>query len=52
MLEWILHKYGEKFWTGCIWVRIGTSGGPLWTWLWTFGFYNMRGISWLVEWPL
>jgi len=20
-----------KVWTGCIWLRLGTSGGPLWT---------------------
>jgi hypothetical protein len=22
MLEWILGKYGERVWTGCIWLRI------------------------------
>jgi hypothetical protein len=27
ILEWFLGKYGMKLWTGCIWVRIGTSGG-------------------------
>jgi hypothetical protein len=26
ILEWILGKYGEKVWDGCIWIRIGTSG--------------------------
>jgi hypothetical protein len=26
ILEWILGKYGGKAWTGCIWIRIGTSG--------------------------
>jgi hypothetical protein len=26
ILEWMLGKYGEKFWTGFIWLRIGTSG--------------------------
>jgi hypothetical protein len=26
ILEWILEKYGGKEWTGCIWLRIGTSG--------------------------
>jgi hypothetical protein len=25
ILEWILRKYGGKLWTGCIWLRIGTS---------------------------
>jgi hypothetical protein len=28
-LEWILRKYGGKVWNGCIWIRIGTSGGLL-----------------------
>jgi len=25
--EWML---GRKMWTGCIWLRTGTSGGLLW----------------------
>jgi hypothetical protein len=29
ILEWILWKYGVKLWTGCIWLRIRTSGEPL-----------------------
>jgi hypothetical protein len=29
ILEWILGKKGGKLWTGCIWLRIGTSGGLL-----------------------
>jgi hypothetical protein len=29
ILEWILEKYGGKVWTGCTWLRIGTSGGSL-----------------------
>jgi hypothetical protein len=29
MLEWILGKEGAKVWTGCIWLRIGTSGRNL-----------------------
>jgi hypothetical protein len=28
-LECMLGKRGEKAWTGCIWLRIGTSGGFL-----------------------
>jgi hypothetical protein len=32
-----------------IWFRIGAGGGLLWTRQWTFGFHNMRGISWLAE---
>jgi hypothetical protein len=27
-LEWILGKYGVMFWDGCVWLRIGTGGGP------------------------
>jgi hypothetical protein len=29
ILEWILGKQGGNVWTGCIWLRIGTSGGLL-----------------------
>jgi hypothetical protein len=29
ILEWILEKQGGKVWIGCIWLRIGTSGGLL-----------------------
>jgi hypothetical protein len=28
-LGWILGEYGEKVWTGFIWLRTGTSGGIL-----------------------
>jgi hypothetical protein len=27
ILEWILEKQGGKVWIGCIWPRIGISGG-------------------------
>jgi hypothetical protein len=27
MLEWILGKSCGKVWAGCMWLRIGTSGG-------------------------
>jgi len=27
--EWILARQGGKMWTGCIWLRIGTSSGLL-----------------------
>jgi hypothetical protein len=27
ILEWILGKYDGRMWTGCIWLRKGTSGG-------------------------
>jgi hypothetical protein len=26
ILEWILGKLGGKLWTGCIWLRIWTTG--------------------------
>jgi len=29
MLEWILGKHSGKDGTGCIWLRVGTSGMPL-----------------------
>jgi hypothetical protein len=34
-------------WTGSIWLKIGTSGGLLWTRQWTFGFHKMLGSSWV-----
>jgi len=47
ILEWILGKQGGTVWTGCIWLRMGTCGGILWTWSWTFGFHRRQGIYWL-----
>jgi hypothetical protein len=29
ILEWTFGKQGTKAWTGCIWLRKGTSGGLL-----------------------
>jgi hypothetical protein len=29
ILEQILRKHGGKTWTGCMWLKIGTSGGFL-----------------------
>jgi hypothetical protein len=29
ILEWNLGRYGRRVWNGCIWLRIGTSGGLL-----------------------
>jgi hypothetical protein len=29
ILNWILGKKPGRVWTGFIWLRIGTSGGPL-----------------------
>jgi hypothetical protein len=34
-------------WSGLMWLRIGTSGGFLWTQYWTFGFHKMLGSSWV-----
>jgi hypothetical protein len=34
-------------WYGLMWLRIGTSGGILWTRYWTFGFHKMLGSSWV-----
>jgi len=31
ILEWILRTQVEKVWTGCMWLRIGTSCELLWT---------------------
>jgi hypothetical protein len=42
-------KWDVGVWTGSIWLRIETGGGHLWMWQWTFGFRNMRVISWLAE---
>jgi hypothetical protein len=27
-------------WSGLTWLRIGTAGGLLWMWWWTFGFWR------------
>jgi hypothetical protein len=34
-------------WIGSIWLRIGTSGGLLWTRWWTFGLHKTQGSSWV-----
>jgi hypothetical protein len=47
--KWILTKYIVWVWTGFIWLRIGSSGGLLWTRQWTFGFHKWRRIYWLAE---
>jgi hypothetical protein len=31
-------------------LRIGSCGGMLWTWQWTFVLNKRQGISWLAEW--
>jgi hypothetical protein len=42
-----LREIGWGAWTGLIWLGIGTGGWLLWMRLWTFGFYKIRGISWV-----
>jgi hypothetical protein len=40
-------------WTGSMWLRIGSSGGLLWTWKWTFGFHKIwKILQWLSNWWL
>jgi hypothetical protein len=29
IVEWFIGKQGRKVWAGCIWFRIGSSGGFL-----------------------
>jgi hypothetical protein len=36
-------------WTALIWLRIGTSGGLLWTWQWTFWFHKMLRNCWVAK---
>jgi len=38
--------------TGCVWLRIGSSGWLLSTWSRTLGLHKRRGISWLDKWLL
>ena len=49
ILRWIFRKWDGWTWIGLIWLGIGTGGGHLLTWQWTFGFRKMRGISLLAE---
>jgi hypothetical protein len=49
ILKRISNKCVGKVWSWFIWIKIRTVGGSLWMWWWTFGFHEMRGISWLAE---
>ena len=49
ILRLIFRKWDVGLWTGSSRLRTGTSGWHLWMRLWTFGFHEMRGISWLAE---
>jgi hypothetical protein len=44
--RWNLEKY-DGVYTGFIWLRIGTSGGLLWTRWWIFVFHKMMGSLWV-----
>jgi len=37
-------------WIRFIWFRIGSNGGLLWRWAWTYGFHKMWGIYWPADW--
>ena len=43
----IILKRCLKKWTELMWLRVGINGKLLWTRQWTFGFYNVLGVSWL-----
>jgi hypothetical protein len=47
ILKWILERENGIVWIALIWFRVGTSGGLLWTWYWTFGFNKMLISSWV-----
>ena len=47
ILGWICRRWDVDIWTGLVWLRIQTGGVRLWVRQWTFGFREMRGISWL-----
>jgi hypothetical protein len=36
--------------SGLIWLRLGSSGGVLWTWKWNLGFHKGRVVSLPAEW--
>jgi hypothetical protein len=42
-----LERVAWGVWIGFNWLRIGTVGGLLWVWWWTYGFLR-HGVSWLV----
>jgi hypothetical protein len=44
ILKQIFEGADVKAWDGFKWLIIGTSDRLLWTWKWTDGFYNWRGI--------
>jgi len=47
LLGRISRRWDVGIWTGLVWLRIGTGVEGLWVRQWTFGFREMRWISWL-----
>ena len=47
ILGWISRSWDVGEWTRLGWPRIETGSGHLWLRQWTFGFREIRGISWL-----
>ena len=43
ILKCILRKQVDRAWTGLIYLKIGASGGLLWTWWRIFSFHEMGG---------
>jgi hypothetical protein len=48
-MNFFFKKWDGDIWTGLIWLSICTVGWLLWMRQWTFGFREMRGISWIVQ---
>jgi hypothetical protein len=48
-IKFILTGKDGRGWTGFIWLKIGASGGLLWTRWWTLEFHKMREIFWLAK---
>ena len=46
LLKCILKKDVGSVWPGLRWLRLGSSGKPLWKMCWTFMSHTMLGISW------
>jgi hypothetical protein len=49
IIKWIFEKGAGGAWTGSNLLRVGTGGGILRMRWWTFGFHEVRGISWVAE---
>jgi hypothetical protein len=47
IIKWVFERQDGMVWTGLIWLRVGTSEGPLWTQSRTFGLHKLLGSSWV-----